>query len=139
MIFIYRKRLDINIKVYKALNSFYGIGLSKMKLFLIKLGVTYNATLFNLKRFRTTHLSSLLNIIRAQLTDQIKNAEIRVHFVRLIIGSYKGIKLYNNLPLNGQRTKSNAKTAKRFGKSSTTIPGLAKLKLATYLNKKKNA
>ena len=113
MIFIFRKKYSSKLKVYKILKSIYGIGSTKTNLFLLKLGITMRTTLFNLKRFRAIKLNRKLNLLKFKLKAFVKSKELKVHMNRINIGSYKSIRLLSGLPLNGQRTKTNAKTSKR--------------------------
>jgi small subunit ribosomal protein S13 len=118
MVFIFKKQQNVNLKVYQMLKTIYGLGLTKIKNLLIKLGVTLKANLFNLKKFRTFKLNKkLIYLEKFYFYDRLKNIEINTHFNRFKFGTYKGIKLKLGLPLNGQNTKRNAKTFKRLNKN----------------------
>jgi small subunit ribosomal protein S13 len=138
MIFIFKKKYNTNLKVYRVLKSIYGLGNLKIKNFLIRLGITVKASLYNLKRFRVLRLNSKLNLIKKDISVTLKNKELTVHLIRVIIGSYKGIRLNLGLPLNGQRTKSNAMTTKRISKTRQGLQYFVKLKLTNLAKKKKN-
>lgn len=138
MIFVFKKKYNINLKVYKVLKSIYGFGNFRISDALVRLGVTERAALFNLKRFRVVKLNTKLNLIKRFIAASLKNQEVNVHLLRVIIGSYKGIRINSCLPVNGQRTKSNAQTSKRLNKTKQGLLYFVKLKLIN-IAKKRNA
>lgn len=77
--------------------------------------------MFNLKKFRSIKLDRKLINLQFKLKYFIKSKELYVHMNRINIGSYKSIRLLSGLPLNGQRTKTNAKTSKRLFKITNTL------------------
>ena len=118
MILIFKKDYkEIKLKVFQFLKTVYGLGLKKSKLILIRLGVNYKTTLFQLKKFRLYKLHrKLVNLEKFFLDDTLLNRELQTHYNRVKIGSYKGIKLNIGLPVNGQSTRTNAKTFKRLNR-----------------------
>lgn len=121
MIFIFKRKFSPQLKVYKILRSFFGIGVSTVDSLLIKLGANYNTTLYELKRFRSQQLNKYLLNNKKRLGDELRRVELDVHYKRYMIGCYKGLRLRRNLPINGQRTHTNAKTTKRIYLSSNGL------------------
>lgn len=138
MIFVFKKKYNVNLKVYRVLKSIYGFGNFRIAETLVRLGVTQRAALYNLKRFRVVKLNTKLNLIKRFISVSLKNQEVNVHLLRLIIGSYKGMRINACLPVNGQRTKSNAQTSKRLNKTKQGLLYFVRLKLMN-IAKKRNA
>lgn len=138
MIFIFKKKYSVNLKVYKMLRSIYGIGVFKTSEMLSKLGVSVRATLFNLKKFRALRLNSKLNQIKSHLSVDLRARELDVHLIRLLIGTYKGVRINSCLPVNGQRTKSNARTTKRLNRTKQGLLYYLRVKLMN-IAKQRNA
>lgn len=138
MIFIFKKKYNINLKVYRMLKTIFGIGALKTKSFLVRLGVTERAVLYNLKKFRALRLNSILNASKSEISVTLKNKELNVHLIRLLIGTYKGVRLNLCLPVNGQRTKSNARTTKRINKTRQGLLYFLRVRLMN-IAKQRNA
>lgn len=100
-----RKRIEI------GLTYIYGIGRSTSKKILAKLNIDPNV--------QTDQLSeSEINDIRKVITDEQRvegelRTQISMNIKRLMdLGCYRGIRHRRSLPVNGQRTKTNARTRK---------------------------
>lgn len=115
MVFIFKNVYEIDLKVFQMLKMVYGLGYSKIKLLLIRLGINYKTTLFELKKFRMYKLNrKLLKLEKFYFNKVLTDREINTHYNRVKIGAYKGIKLNIGLPVNGQSTRTNARTFKRL-------------------------
>jgi len=138
MIFIFKQKQNITLKVYQILNQIYGLGKTKIKNLIIKLGINYKTTLFNLKKFRALKLNKKLLIMdKFYFFNILKNREVNTHYKRVQIGCYKGIKLVLGLPLNGQRTHTNAQTFKRLNRNKGLM-AIVKSKILYDRKKLKN-
>jgi len=140
MIFIFKRKQNIRSKVYQILKTIYGLGNTKISFLLIRLGINYDTLLYDLKKFRALKLNKkLLLLDKFYFFNFLKEREINTHFIRTKIGAYKGIKLLLGLPVNGQRTKTNAKTSKRLNKNKgLTLILKSKLAYERKKLKKKN-
>jgi len=99
------KRVEI------GLTYIYGIGRPKSKEILQKTGISPDTRVRDLS---DDEISSLREIIDQsyQVEGDLKR-EIAMNIKRLIeIGSYRGRRHRTNLPVRGQRTKTNARTRK---------------------------
>lgn len=97
------KRLKLNFRKNK--NLYKGLGLTKIKKINALFGVPYcNA----LKR-------TLINNIFNQ-EEEISQKELRESNINVYIENRcsRGLKHFKNLPVNGQRNRTNAKTRKKF-------------------------
>ncbi len=104
--------LPMNKRVEVALVSIYGIGYSRSREILRKANVDFNA---KLKDLDVDVINNLRTIIEKDysLEGELR-AEKRMAIKRLMdINSFRGVRHRRGLPVRGQRTKTNAKTAKR--------------------------
>lgn len=104
-----KKHIDI------ALTAIYGIGRSKAQKICTSCNIQHD------KRFKDLSLEQV-DLIREHIKTIIVEGDLRrtiaMNIKRLIdINSYRGKRHKNNLPVHGQRTISNAKTAKKRNKA----------------------
>lgn len=98
------KRIDI------ALTYIYGIGRSTANEIIKKTGVDPSVRVHSLTEEDITKLRSELDNYRV---EGVLRGEVMMNIKRLIdIGSYRGLRHRRGLPVNGQRTKTNARTRK---------------------------
>jgi small subunit ribosomal protein S13 len=108
--------LPKNKRVVIGLTSIYGIGITSAEKILDEAGVNHNTKVSNLT-------DDEVNKIRSIITSDYKvegslKTEVQTNIKRLMdIGSYRGKRHRRGLPVNGQRTKTNARTRK--GKRKT--------------------
>lgn len=113
MIYLLESELPDNMSVFFALQRVYGIGKKNSSLICKKLGFSINLKIKNLSKDQITDILNLiefLNLIIASDLKKIKNLVIK----NLIsIKSYRGLRRIQGLPVRGQRTHTNAKTARK--------------------------
>ncbi|RME89166.1 MAG: 30S ribosomal protein S13 [Candidatus Hydrogenedentota bacterium] len=102
-----------NKRVIIALTYIYGIGKSTSKKILEKAGVDENIRLNDLN---DDDLAKLRNIIENEYTVEGElRGKVQMNIKRLMdIGCYRGMRHRRGLPVRGQRTKTNAKTRKKW-------------------------
>lgn len=107
-----------------GLTYIYGIGRSTSKRILEEAQVDPNT---KVQEWNDDELSRIRNVINSTLkVEGALRSEVQLNIKRLMdIGSYRGIRHRNGLPVRGQRTKNNCRTRK--GKRKT----VANKKLAT--------
>ena len=94
-----------------GLTYIYGIGRSAARTILEKAGIDYNQKVSDWSDDQVT-------LIRKIVNDEFKvegelRSSIQMNIKRLMdIGSYRGIRHRNGLPVRGQSTKNNARTRK---------------------------
>jgi len=104
------KRVEI------ALTYIYGIGSTRSREILTEIGVDPDTRVQDLTDSQITGL-------REYITKNFKvegdlRREVQMNIKRLVeIGCYRGIRHKRNLPVHGQRTKSNARTRKGVKKT----------------------
>lgn len=104
----------INIPVQKhtviALTSIYGIGSTLAKRICADSGVATNA---KIRELTEEQLESLRAEVAKYNVEGDLRREISMNIKRLMdLGCYRGIRHRRNLPLRGQRTRTNARTRK---------------------------
>jgi small subunit ribosomal protein S13 len=94
-----------------ALTYIYGIGRSLSKQILEKAGVDINKKVSDWSDDEVKNVRDLITE-EIQVEGELRS-EIQLNIKRLMdIGSYRGIRHRNSLPLRGQRTKNNSRTRK---------------------------
>ena len=108
------KRIDI------ALTKIYGIGRSSSSKILKEAGVAPSAKASDLT---DSQVSSIRKVIdTAYKTEGELRKEISMNVKRLVdISTYRGLRHKKNLPLRGQRTRTNARTRKGPRKSTAVM------------------
>lgn len=115
------KRVEI------GLTYIYGIGLTTSKKMLTATGVNPDT---RVKDLTDTEVASLREYIVGNVkVEGDLRREVQMNVKRLIeIGSYRGLRHRRNLPVRGQRTKTNARTRKGVKK---TVAGRGRRRGAT--------
>ena len=90
--------------------SIYGIGRTSAQKVLAESGVDGN---IRVKDLTEDQVSSIREVVGKMKVEGEMRTENTMNIKRLIdIGSYKGFRHRRGLPVNGQRTKTNARTRK---------------------------
>lgn len=112
--FLYKQyNLNITKEIRSALQFIYGIGWYKSMLICTKLGLSYPFLLKNLNLYNKGLLIFILDFY-TWLEVRIKRIIYQNIKQYYDILSYKGIRHKDSLPVRGQRTRSNARTRKRY-------------------------
>ena len=113
MVFLFQKKLDPTNRIRKELKKIYGINSFLANQICDQLGFHMNLTVGELSVDQTEKLGRILQYY--YLTENDLKKQIQGNFQRFIqIGCYKGFRVTQHLQLRGQRTHTNAKTAKRI-------------------------
>lgn len=105
-------------RVEVALTYIYGIGLTTSQDILAESGVSGDTRVRDLSE---DELSRLRAVISGITTEGDLRRQVNMNIKRLIeINSYRGLRHRRNLPVHGQRTRTNARTRKGPKK---TVPG----------------
>lgn len=109
-------KLALEQPILYSLTSVYGIGLSKARDILKEVNMRFNIKLLRIdykKRKKIRKLVENENIVEGRLKRRQKQVIERLSNSR----SYRGRRHQKNLPVRGQRTKTNAKTARVTSKT----------------------
>ncbi len=117
--------LPNNKRVVIALTYIYGIGKTKSEKLLDKLKIDHNIQAKDLTDAQVGQLRDLIE--KSVKVEGDLKREVLMNIKRLKeITSYRGIRHERNLPLRGQRTKTNSRTV-RGNKRGTGASGKVKL------------
>ena len=113
MIFLLNKKIKENESLLKSLRSFYGIGEQYAVYLCRRVGLPRNAKVFDLSRYSIRELSRM---VQQECITGIELKRLRRNNIRLqvTLQSYKGFRHLVGLPVNGQNTKNNRKTARKL-------------------------
>jgi small subunit ribosomal protein S13 len=113
MVSILNKNLKDTNKLKQELKQIFGIGIWKSNQICAILGLNPNIRVNEISLQNIDQLSNLININHYTGSELQKLTKEDV--ARLIrIGTYKGFRHIQKLPVRGQRTHTNAKTVKKF-------------------------
>ncbi len=111
--------LPRNKRVEIALTYIYGIGLSRSHEILLATGVDPDKRVKDLTEDEITRLRDAVE--KNYRVEGDLRREVQMNIKRLIdIGTYRGLRHKRNLPVRGQRTRTNARTRRGPRK---TVPG----------------
>jgi small subunit ribosomal protein S13 len=95
-------------RVEAALTYIYGVGLSTSKKLLAQANINPDTRVAALTEDQVTRLRELID--RRYKVEGDLRREVAMNIKRLIeIGTYRGVRHRRNLPVRGQRTKTNAR------------------------------
>ena len=114
MIYILESKLPENKQVYFALRYVYGIGKSKSLLICKKLGFSPNLKVNNLSNYKVNQILKLTETLNFVLANNLKKHKLLCKQHLINIKTYRGLRRKKGFPVRGQRTHTNAKTAKRL-------------------------
>jgi len=110
-----------NKKITAALTQIYGIGKDKSVAIRKELGLTDNIRLFELTKEQKIKLVRGIENSTLLLTEDLRRSLFNFKATLITIRSYRGIRSQQGLPIRGQRTHTNSKTAKKFKKLNVSI------------------
>jgi small subunit ribosomal protein S13 len=98
-------------KIYVSLGYIYGIGPSNSRKILDQAGIKHDVRAKNLTEDEVSRITNIIS--KDYRTEGNLRREISQNIKRLMdIGSYRGSRHKKNLPVRGQRTRTNARTRK---------------------------
>jgi small subunit ribosomal protein S13 len=114
MIYIFESDIPENKSVYNSLTNIYGIGKHRSKFLCKILGLSLNFKSENLSKKQLIKLIKTVEVLDFKLSSDLKKIKALIFKKLISIKSYKGLRRYQGLPVRGQRTHTNAKTAKKI-------------------------
>ena len=110
-----------NKKIAYSLRYVYGIGYSQAVNICDKAGVKLDTRVQDLKEKEVMDIRKAITEMEIKVEGELRS-EVAMNVKRLKdIGTYRGLRHRRGLPVNGQRTKTNARTRK--GKKKTVGMG----------------
>lgn len=118
MIYILETEVLNNKPLIIVLRSIFGIGKLQSLVVCRKLGFSENLTILDLTSDQLSKLIITIENSELLLTNKLKKFNSLLLKQKVNVKSYKGLRHIKGLPVRGQRTHTNAKTAKYFKKKS---------------------
>ena len=116
MLYILETKLPENKSIFFALTRIYGIGKKTSFLICKKLGFSVNLKVKDITKEQQISILKLTDSIQLILNNELKKLKM-VSVKKLVsIRSYRGLRKLKGFPVRGQRTHTNAKSAKKFNK-----------------------
>lgn len=113
MVYIFESELPENKSVFFAMMHVFGLGKSKSDFVCKKLGFSRNLKIKDISKEQLSKLLTLLELLNIPLGSELKKLR-SIRITNLVsIRSYRGLRLRQGLPVRGQRTHTNARTARR--------------------------
>ena len=115
MVYLFESELSKNKGLPFALISIYGIGKANASFICKKLGFSTNLIVGNLSKEQLSKLVKCIESLDLLIAGDLLKVRLLVSKKLVSIKSQKGLRRFQGLPVRGQRTHTNAKTArKRF-------------------------
>jgi small subunit ribosomal protein S13 len=113
MVYLLETELEESKSVFLALKNVYGIGKSRSFFICKQLGFSLNLKINELSDDQIAKLLKLIELSDITITSDLKKLKQIIAKNLVAIKSYRGLRRINGFPVRGQRTHTNAKTAKR--------------------------
>ena len=116
MLYILETKLPENKSIFFALTRIYGIGKKTSFLICKKLGFSINLKIKNVTQDQLISIIKLTDSSGLVLNSELKKLKSLSLKKLISIKSYKGLRRVKGLPIRGQRTHTNAKSARKINK-----------------------
>jgi len=114
MVYLLRTRISDKKKIFIALQKVYGLGKNQSKNICCKLGLSNNTFIFELSEKQKSNLVKLVQELGLVIKSDLKRSVSALRTKLVEIRAYRGIRAKRGFPVRGQRTHTNAKTAKKL-------------------------
>lgn len=116
MLYLFETKLFETSTVFYSLKSIGGLGKIQSKNLCKKLGFSSNLKIKNLSSNQANSLLKLIELSKIQTSGDLKKNYAVIVKKLVSIKCYRGLRKIKGLPVRGQRTHTNAKTASKFRK-----------------------
>lgn len=113
MLYLLETNLPEQKSVYFALSKIHGIGKNTAFSICKKLGFSINLKIRNLNQGQITEILQLIDSLDLLLNNELKKFRSLTLKNLINIKSYRGLRRVRGLPVRGQRTHTNARSAKK--------------------------
>ena len=113
MVYILETELPEDKSIYFSLTKVFGIGKFQSLLICTRLGLSSNCKLSKLTSDQTIKLVKSIENANLVINSNLRKSKTILLKKLIQIKTYKGIRRLRGLPVRGQRTHTNAKTASR--------------------------
>lgn len=113
MLYLLETNLPDSKSVFFALTKVHGIGRSTAFFICKNLGFSINLKVKNLNQEQIGEMLQLIDSLELSLNNELKKLKSITLKKLISIKSYRGLRRVRGLPVRGQRTHTNAKSAKK--------------------------
>lgn len=113
MIYLFESELVENKSIVTSLTQIYGIGRVSSSFLCRNLGFSKNFKVKDLSKKQVNKLIKIIESVNMSIASDLKKTKLLISKNLISIKSYRGLRRYQGLPVRGQRTHTNAKTAKK--------------------------
>ena len=113
MLYLLETKLSEKKSIFFALTQIYGIGKSTAFLICKKLGFSVNLKVKDLTQEQIVEILQVVELLNLTLNNELKKFKSLSLKKLITIKSYRGLRRVRGLPVRGQRTHTNAKSAKK--------------------------
>ena len=114
MIYLFESKIPTNKSVFFALKYIFGIGSSNAFLICKKLSFSVNLKVKNLSKEQINQLLIVIESLNIEIANDLKKFKQLTKKKLINIKSYRGLRQNQGLPVRGQRTHTNARTASKI-------------------------
>ena len=118
MLYILETKLPENKSIFFALTYIYGIGEKTSILICKKLGFSVNLKVKDITQDQSIDILKVIDSSQLLLSNELKKLKILTLKKLVSIKSYRGLRRSKGFPVRGQRTHTNAKSARKLSKHS---------------------
>lgn len=116
MLYLLETKLPENKSIFFALTYVYGIGKKTSILICKKLGFSVNLKVKNITQDQSIDILKVIDSSQLLLSNELKKFKILTLKKLVAIKSYRGLRKSRGFPVRGQRTHTNAKSARKINK-----------------------
>ena len=114
MIYLFESKLPTSKSIKFGLKYVYGINTNKASLICKKLGFSLNLKVKNLSKFQMNQIIKIVEFLNLIVANDLRKLNLLNKKKLVFIKSYRGLRKKKGLPVRGQRTHTNAKTARKI-------------------------
>lgn len=114
MIYLLETKLHDSKSIFFALKKIYGIGKNSAFNICKKLGFSENLKVKSLSEEQIKKLLKLIENSEVLITSDLKKVKSLILKNLVFIKSYRGLRKIKGLPVRGQRTHTNGRTARKI-------------------------
>lgn len=113
MVYLFESELPKNKLLSFALCNIYGLGQKNALFICKKVGFSKNLTVKDLSKEQIAKLVKIIESLNILIGGDLLKTRLLIAKKLASIKSYRGLRKYQGLPVRGQRTHTNAKTAQK--------------------------
>jgi small subunit ribosomal protein S13 len=113
MVYLFESEISENKPIFVSLTQIYGIGHFTAVLICKKLGFSKNLKIKDLSKEQILKIIKTIELLKLNIASDLKKSNLLNSKNLVSIKSYKGLRRNQGLPVRGQRTHTNARTAKK--------------------------